>query len=608
MAKNLLLKDNKELMEEWSYELNKNIDIENLEINSNKKVWWKCSKCGYEWQQTIRRKAEGRKCLVCSNLKVLKGYNDLATTNPELADDWDYEKNYPLTPDSVVAGSGKRVWWKCSKCGNEWETTIVKRKNGHRCAKCTGRKVVTGYNDLATKQPLLVKEWDYTKNKEKPDMMSPYSKEKVWWKCSKCGNEWRQSPAVRTNGCGCPFCAGQKIKVGFNDLATTNPRLAKEWNYEKNKCGPETVMEHTNKKTWWKCEKGHEWEASINSRGSGVNCPICSREFKTSFPEKAIFYYISKVYIDALENYRDDSIDNKEIDIYIPSKKIGIEYDGDHWHVDDERDIEKDIICKKKGIKLFRIREPKCKKLKTSICIKLKNRTLVELESKIKYLINDFLGKKLDIDLENEKNKIYELMNYQERTNSLSQKVPHLIEEWDYEKNYPLLPTQVSFGSNKKVWWICSNCGYSWATKVNHRYNGSNCPRCHPNSIEIEQYDLNMNLLKRYHSIASAERETGIRHIKENLSGGRKSAGGFIWKYKDEKKVKKELSKQTYHNSKKIIQYDLNMKKIKEYNSIAEAERENKISHIKDVLSGKRKTAGGCLWKYKEDVNESGNN
>ncbi len=117
-----------------------------------------------------------------------------------------------------------------------------------------------------------------------------------------------------------------------------------------------------------------------------------------------------------------------------------------------------------------------------------------------------------------------------------------------------------------------------------------------------------MNLLKRYHSIASAERETGIRHIKENLSGGRKSAGGFIWKYKDEKKVKKELSKQTYHNSKKIIQYDLNMKKIKEYNSIAEAERENKISHIKDVLSGKRKTAGGCLWKYKEDVNESGNN
>lgn len=358
-------------------------------------------------------------------------------------------------------------------------------------------------------------------------------------------------------------------------------------------------MEHSNKKVWWICENGHEWKADINSRGSGSNCPICSKELKTSFPEKTIYLYIKKIYDDTIENYRDISIENKEIDIYIPSKKIGIEYDGDYWHNDEERDIQKDIICKNNGIKIYRIREPKCKNLKSSTCIILKNRSIMELEKKIKYLINDLLKQDIDIDISRDKNQVYELMNYQERENSLSKKAPNLIEEWDYQRNYPLLPSQVSYGSNKKVWWICAKCGYNWETKISHRFAGSNCPRC-PNSIEIIQYDLEMNVLKIYNSIANAERETGIRHIKEALSGGRKTAGGYIWKYKNEEEIMKKISNQVYHNSKKIIQYDLQMNMLKEYNSIAAAERENSICHIKDVLSGKRKTAGGYIWKYKD--------
>ena len=63
----------------------------------------------------------------------------------------------------------------------------------------------------------------------------------------------------RKKGNNCPYCGNQKLLRGYNDLATTNPKLAKEWNYAKNTFGPETVMEHTNKKVWWKCEKGHEW-------------------------------------------------------------------------------------------------------------------------------------------------------------------------------------------------------------------------------------------------------------------------------------------------------------------------------------------------------------
>lgn len=456
-----LLKDNSKLMKEYNYEKNENIDLNNLTLGSDAKVWWICDK-KHEWTARIGHRSKGSNCPYCSNQKVLKGYNDLETTNPLLAKEWNYKKNNPLKPSDIIAGTNKKFWWICEK-----------------------------------------------------------------------GHEWQQSSNARTKGNGCPYCASRKLLIGYNDLSTTNPLLAKEWNYKKNKFGPETVMEHSNKKVWWICEKGHEWEATINSRSSGVNCSICSKELKTSFPEKTIYFYVKKIFKDAIENYREETIKNKEIDIYIPSEKIGIEYDGDYWH-HDERDIEKDLLCKNNGIHLFRIREPKCGTLKTSTCIKLKNRTLMELESKIKYLLNNLLGKTVDINIERDKNQIYELMDYQEKQNSLSIKSPQLVEEWDYEKNHPLLPSQVSFGSNKKVWWLCSKCGHSWETKIAHRFNGSGCPLCLPYCKEIEQYDLKMNLLKIYKSIANAERETGIQHIKDALSGARKTAGGYIWKYKED--------------------------------------------------------------------------
>ncbi|MBR4230817.1 MAG: hypothetical protein IKR74_01500 [Bacilli bacterium] len=534
---NDLATTNPEILINWNYENNYPLTPHDVIKGSERKVWWKCEK-GHEWMQSINKRSINSVCPYCSNQKVLKGYNDIVTTDPEIAKEWNYEKNYPLTPDSVVVGSGKKVWWKCEK-GHEWETSIYHRKKGTGCPICGQKqgketlikKMIFEKGSLAENNPELSKEWNYEKNGFGPETVMINTNKKVWWKCDK-GHEWLQSPNVRSTGVGCPYCASQKILVGYNDLLTTNPRLAKEWNYEKNGFGPETVMEHTNKKVWWKCDKGHEWEASINSRGAGSNCPICSKEFKISFPEKTIYYYIKQVFGDAIENYRDISIENKEIDIFIPSKKIGIEYDGDYWHVDDQRDVEKDKICNKQEIIIYRIREPHCKKLKTSHCLILTNRTLRELEEKISFLINNLLNKQVDINIDRDKNKVYGLMNYQERKNSLAYKCPNLIEEWDYEKNYPLQPSQVSAGSNKKVWWICATCGYNWETKICHRSDGHNCPKCSLNMKEVEQYDIEMNYIQTFKSITQAEKTYNIQHIREVCNGQQKTAGGYIWKYK----------------------------------------------------------------------------
>ena len=72
--------------------------------------------------------------------KVLKGYNDLATLNPTLIEEWNYNKNIDILPTEVSAHSGRKVWWKCSKCNHEWQATIDKRSNGRGCPKCKNKK------------------------------------------------------------------------------------------------------------------------------------------------------------------------------------------------------------------------------------------------------------------------------------------------------------------------------------------------------------------------------------------------------------------------------------------------------------------------------------
>lgn len=123
---------------------------------------------------------------------------------------------------------------------------------------------------------LVVVEWNNDRNGNlKPDMFTAGSKKKVWWKCEK-GHEWQTSIHNRTIGTRCPICSNAKVLEGYNDLATANPKLAKEWNYEKNNDLMTTMFTaNSGKQVWWKCDKGHEWNAEIRARNRGAKCPIC---------------------------------------------------------------------------------------------------------------------------------------------------------------------------------------------------------------------------------------------------------------------------------------------------------------------------------------------
>ena len=267
---------NEILAKEWNYKKNEKLNPEYILKTSGKKVWWKCNK-GHEWEAIVNSRNRGNGCPYCSNQKVLSGYNDLLTINPNLAKEWNYKKNGKLEPNSILAGTNKKVWWKYNK-GHEWQAVVSSRNKGAGCPYCSNQKVLVGINDLVTIRPDLTKEWNYDKNVNlTPNDFFPNSGKKVWWKCSK-GHEWEATVTSRNKGTGCPYCSNRRILKGYNDLATFRPDLVKEWNYDKNvNLTPTSISLGSSKKVWWKCSKGHEWEAIVTNRIKGNGCPYCGK-------------------------------------------------------------------------------------------------------------------------------------------------------------------------------------------------------------------------------------------------------------------------------------------------------------------------------------------
>ena len=52
-----------------------------------------------------------------------------------------------------------------------------------------------------------------------------------------------------------------------------------------------------------------------------------------------------------------------------------------------------------------------------------------------------------------------------------------LMAEWDFDKNTNIVPSQVTIGSSRKVWWLGA-CGHSWEAIVKERTRGYGCPIC----------------------------------------------------------------------------------------------------------------------------------
>lgn len=329
--------------------LNKNITLTQLTTGSKHKVWWQCDK-GHEWEAVVSDRAGKTKtgCPYCSGKKVFSGFNDLATTHPELALEWHPEKNI-INVTEVSRGHRGNVWWYKKECGHEWESNVLNRVSGNGCYQCLGRKKSSPQGFLKEDATLFA-ELHPNKNIHVDEtLLKKFSSVSVWW-LGQCGHEWKSSPAVRSSSKGCPYCSSNQVLVGFNDLVTKFPYIAAEWHPTKNSnLMLEKIAPGSKKKVWWLGSKcGHEWKSSISGRTGRdkTNCPYCSNRATLS------------------------------------------------------------------GF------------------------------------------------------------------NDLATTHPELLEEWDYNKNITTLPTDVVAGSGIKVWWQC-NKGHEWESKITNRaLVKSGCPGC----------------------------------------------------------------------------------------------------------------------------------
>ena len=271
---------NKEYMalaSEWSEKNEK--ELTDYTYGSNYRAWWHCQE-GHTWQAPIKSRFAGYGCPYCSGRRAIAGKNDLATVNPQLAEEWDTEKNR-ISPREILPWSNRKFWWKCDKCEYIWAATVATRSSGKGCPVCGKKQPGKDEANLAIDFPCISKMWDYDRNDKNPEDFRPQSNVSVWWHCS-FGHIWyaQINTMTRSKGKKCPYCTGKRPIPGETDLASCHPEMLKEWDYQKNKLLPEEVTSLSHKCVWWICPNGHSFRRRIANHTLRGGCPICQKAKK----------------------------------------------------------------------------------------------------------------------------------------------------------------------------------------------------------------------------------------------------------------------------------------------------------------------------------------
>lgn len=187
-----------------------------LAVESNKKIKIKVD------IESIRKE-------ISEQLSIVPLEKSLQNINPSLAKEWDYDKNAPLRPEQVYPSSSKKAFWKCPKCGYQWEAVIGSRNQGFGCPRCSNRENYTTEEWIRKAKEVHGNKFDYSKVKYEN------SKKFVTIICPKHG-EFTQMPAEHLAGKGCKYCAHQTFHP-LESLAIVAPEIAAEWDYEMNKGG-----------------------------------------------------------------------------------------------------------------------------------------------------------------------------------------------------------------------------------------------------------------------------------------------------------------------------------------------------------------------------------
>jgi len=260
----------------WHKNKNGKFKPDQFSHGSNIEVWFKCDAgSDHVFQKAISslvmaRRKGAKGCPACKGDLVNKN-NNLARRYPKIAREYLEEKNeLPLA--KVSYGSSRRVWWCCSKCAHQWQTSISNRTQlRSACPSCKNKTLINLFQ-----QPSVLRYFDKKANKGVNAEKLPLKKS-VWWSCKKGPDHRWKARLKPQKGQFCPFCRGSKASV-TNSLALT-PALAKQLHKTLNgNLKAKDLSMRSFKLVWWNCKKGsdHQWQARINERTlQNAGCPFC---------------------------------------------------------------------------------------------------------------------------------------------------------------------------------------------------------------------------------------------------------------------------------------------------------------------------------------------
>lgn len=491
------------LLQEWNWSRNK-VRPEEISRGSGVVVWWKCKE-GHEWEAKVYSRTHGRSCPYCSGRKVNEE-NCLFTLFPHIAGEWDYEKNFPLTPKQFTAGSKKKVWWKCEK-GHEWECVIYDRKKTG-CPYCSGKRASEERN-FEVCFPEIAKDWDKEKNGEYlPSQFSPHSHRKFWWKCRKL-HSWKTTIEERSRGRGCPRCYSQSSNIEFHILSELlyifpdASHRVKIDNLEVDVFIPEIkIGVEIDGYPWHKGKSSRDIKKEEKLHRNGVFLIRVRDERLGAITSTDILYSEKRVDISLLKQIINlMRMSGRLNDRHM---KFATKYSKLDNFVNDE--LYRTLVAGK----VFASPEASLRSIfpkKADMWDQKKNGELrpedVAAYSRIKVWWRCEKGHKWE-------EWIYRVSSLSEpcpeckklkfiKEQSLRAKSDGLLKEWDYGKNASLSPEDVSNSSGKKVWWKC-RFGHSWQAQISNRTHGAGCPYCNSKKVDgnTSLYSLRRALMKEW--------------------------------------------------------------------------------------------------------------
>jgi hypothetical protein len=364
----------------------------------------------------------GSRCPFCRGRRV-SVTNSLQTQAKSVAREWHPIKNGSLRPSDVVAGSTRRIFWRCRKDpSHEWEAPLRTRTAGHGCPFCSGLRICSK-TTLAAVAPDIAKQWHPTKNGVlTPKDVPAHTNAMVWWKCPRApDHEWQTSLFGRVDrGRGCPFCAGRRAS-STSSLAALFPVIAAQWHPTKNGAlTPKDVLPGADRLVFWKCKNGHVWRAVIAlrvRRRSG--CAQCNYE---KHARRRSLAKLAPAVARQWHPTKNDPLTPSDVPVR-SSRRVW-------WKCPKGRDHE----------------------WKTAVGA----RTGESAPSACPFCA----GKRLS------------------ETNCLAARYPKVAREWHPTKNGRLTPRNIFSSTHRRYWWRCQ-FGHEWATSPYHRtYRGQGCPVC----------------------------------------------------------------------------------------------------------------------------------